>query len=120
MESFKFSYTYDLAFDLVDLSCDGEFTYKQSVKLDEGIYLDFDGDNKPVALELIGASKILGIHRRHLVEPDFKVSVKITDNLIKTEINVAYLIKRRKHNLSIKNQVSNHYSFPSIEVVLTN
>ena len=120
MESFKFSYTYDFAFDLVDLSCDGEFAYKQSVKLDEGIYLDFDGENRPVALELIGASKILGIHRRHLVEPDFKLYIKITDTLIKTEINVGYLIKRRRHELSIKNQASNHYSIPSLEIVLTN
>ena len=31
----------------------------------------------------------------HLVEPDFKLYIKITDTLIKTEINVGYLITRQ-------------------------
>lgn len=120
MKSAEFSYTYDLSFDLIDFSCKKEFAYKRSVKLDEGIYLDFNDKNKPVALEMIGASKIFGIHRKHLIEPDFKIHIKITDTLIKTEINLEYLIKQRKHEVSISNQVSNHESIPAIELILTN
>ena len=120
MKSIKFRYIYDFAFDLVDFACENEFKFKRSVKMAEGIFLDFDERNMPVALELIGSSKILGVHRKNLKDPKFTVHVEITKDLIKTEINVKYSINQRKVDVSVENEIPNDYLMPSIEIIITN
>lgn len=116
----KFRYTYDSAFDLLDFSCDDEFKFKRSVKLDEGIYLDFDDGGRPIALEIIGVSKIFRVLRKHLVEPYLEFHIEITSDLIRTEIKFHYLINQQKRNVSIENEVSNDYMLPPIEMTITN
>ncbi|WP_407415189.1 hypothetical protein [Methanobrevibacter sp.] len=120
MKSLKFRYIYDFAFDLVDFACEREFKFKRSVKMAEGVFLDFDERNMPFALELIGASKILGVHRKHLNNPNFTVHVEITRNLIKTEINLKYSINQRKFDISVENEIPNDYLMSSIEIIITN
>ena len=77
MKSAKFSYIYDFAFDLVDFSCEGEFRFKRSVELGEGMFLDFDENHLPVNLEIVSASKILGVEKEFLVNPDGNVTIII-------------------------------------------
>ena len=120
MKSVKFSYIYDFAFDLVDFSCEGEFRFKRSVELGEGIFLDFDENDLPVSLELIGASKILGVHRKHLNNPKFKVHVMISENSIKTEISMKYLIHQGQFEAKVEKEVSNDWLLDSIEMVMIN
>lgn len=115
----KFRYIYDFAFDLVDFSCQREFKFKRSVKMCEGIFLDFDEKGMPVALEMIGASKILHVHRKHLMEQDIEVHVEVTRELIKTEIKVGYFLTHGKSEVNIKNEIPNEYLMPSVDVVIT-
>ena len=115
----KFRYTYDLAFDLVDFSCDEDFKFKRSVMVDEGIFLDFDENGMPVALEIIGASKIFHVHRKQLLEPDFKVHVEVTRELIKTEIRLTHFIDRRKYEVNVQNEIPNEHLQPAVDVVIT-
>lgn len=120
MKSVKFSYIYDFAFDLVDFSCEREFKFKRSVKLGEGMFLDFDENDLPVSLELIGASKILGVHRKHLNNPKFKVQVAISENSIKTEISVQYSIHQEQFEVKVEKEVSNDWLLDSIEMIIVN
>lgn len=116
----KFCYIYDLAFDLISFYCERDFRFKRSVKMDEGIFLDFDDKGRPVALEMIGASKILSVHRKNILEPDFKLHVEITRDLIKTEIKVKYSINQREFEVNVKNEIPNEYLMHAIDVVITN
>ena len=86
----------------------------------EGIFLDFDENGMPVALEMIGTSKIFHVHRKNLMEPDFEVHVEITKDLIKTEIKVGYVLTYGKSEVNIKNEIPNEYLMPAIDVVITN
>lgn len=120
MKSVKFSYIYDFAFDLIDFACEREFKFKRSVNLGEGMFLDFDEKDMPVALELIGASKILRVHGKHLIDPNLNVHIEITRNLIKIEIKLKYSINQRQFDVNFKNEVSNDWLLPSIEMLIKN
>lgn len=116
----KFSYLYDLSFDLVDFSKEDEFKFKQSVRLDEGIFLDFDDEDNPVSLEMIGASKIFGVHKRQLENSRMELNIKIDMHRIKTEITVSFLTGQSERRVSVSYDVSNYASITSCEMLMTN
>lgn len=48
---------YDESADILGIKATRDFTYHETIELDEGLLLDFDEDNVPTALEIHDASK---------------------------------------------------------------
>ena len=116
----KFHYIYDWSLDLLNFSCVEPFKFKRSIEIDEGIFLDFDENGLPVALELIGASKILHVQSKRLIDSDFKVHIQISKSLTKIEIKVSFSIKLEQLEFAVKKEISNDYLLPALDVVITN
>lgn len=119
MESFKLNYMYDYEYDLVDLTIKNDFKYLKSIEIGNGIILDFDENYCPVAIEMISASKILGIDKQFLLSPDINMSINISDDLIKIEINFTFLVNKLERDISIKQNIANNYGIPSTETLLS-
>lgn len=119
MKSFKLNYIYDYDNDLADITVNNDFRYKKSIELDKGIILDLDENCIPIAIELISASKILCIDKKHLISPDINILIKVNNELIKFEIKFTYFIHEDECDIFIKQNIANNYGIPSIETLLT-
>ncbi|MBQ6511882.1 DUF2283 domain-containing protein [Methanobrevibacter sp.] len=119
MQAFKLNYIYDYEYDLVDLTIKNDFKYLKSIEICKGIILDFDENYCPVAIEMISASKILGIDKKFLVSPDINMSISVNDDLIKLEINFTFVDNKLEQDVSIKQNIANNYGIPSIETLLS-
>ena len=87
MES-KLNYVYDYEYDLMDITVDESFGYDKSIDITNGIILDLDVNGFPAVLEIISASKILGIDKQNLISPNIDLAIIIQwwFNLYWTEI----------------------------------
>lgn len=119
MESFKLDYIYDYEYDLVDLTIKNDFKYLKSIEMCKGIILDFDENYCPVAIEMISASKILGIDKQFLVSPDIDMLIDVSDDSIKIEIKFTFLVNKIERDISFKQNIANIYGIPSIETLLS-
>ena len=115
----KLDYIYDYEYDLVDLTIKNDFKYLKSIEMCKGIILDFDENYCPVAIEMISASKILGIDKQFLVSPDIDMLIDVNDDLIKIEIKFTFLVNKIERDVSFKQNIANSYGIPSIETLLS-
>ena len=68
IKNFEAEYTYDYDLDVVNIEVKQNYSHDKSIDLGFGIFLDFDKNQLPVNLEIVSASKIMGI-----VEPPRRV-----------------------------------------------
>ena len=66
IKEYEAKYAYDDALDIVNISIEEEFKYNGSIELEFGVFLDFDENDLPVNLEIISASKIMNMDKKHL------------------------------------------------------
>jgi uncharacterized protein YuzE len=109
---------YDYKVDAIDIDVIGDYNYKETVELGNGVYLDFDENNIPVALEILSASKILNIDKKNLINPEIHMIITINNDLIRVEVEFIYIIHNKKISESMTNKVANNYNIPSIETTL--
>ena len=119
MEACKLNYIYDYEYDLVDLTIKNDFKYLKSIEISNGIILDFDENYCPVAIEMISASKVLGIDKQFLMSPDINMLITVNKDLIKIEINFTFLVNKIEQDISFKQNIANNYGIPSIETLLS-
>ena len=70
-----------------------------------GVFLDFDENNCPVNLEILSASKRIGIDKKFLINPNGNVSILINSDLI--TLGVYFEIDSEEYHL--------HYADKHIE-----
>lgn len=93
----KYSYSYDFDLDIVNVQVKLEYVYRESIDLDVGVFLDFDENDFPVNLEILSASKRLGIEKELLINPDDNVKIIISSDLIELDVN--FLINDKNYTL---------------------
>jgi uncharacterized protein YuzE len=119
MKSYELKYNYDYNYDLLDMTIKDEFKFKETIEIDNGVYLDFDENNTPVSLEMISASKILGIDKKNLIAPAIEMFITVSDELICVELDFEYLIHNKSIDVSVKRDVANDYNLPKMEATLS-
>jgi len=112
-------YNYDYKYDLIDIHKKGKFNHGKTIELDNGVYLDFDENNVPFALEFISASKILDTEKRNLTSPGINVAILVTDDMIHVEAIFEYKIHEKPADVSIKKDIINDYNIPKMETALS-
>ena len=74
-----------------------------------GVFLDFDENYLQVNLEIVSASKIIGIEKELLLNPEGDVVIVIGNDII--EVDVTF--KFKNENESIQLTALNSYGFPN-------
>jgi uncharacterized protein YuzE len=85
---------YDYQNDSLFLYVSHDNEYKESIELGENIILDFDKHYVPIALEILDASKVLGIEK-FILNKGFKLNMEIGINEV--SISIKALFKVFKH-----------------------
>lgn len=79
-------YTYEYDLDIINIKAKQDYSYKESIDFDVGVFLDFNENNFPVNLEILSASKRLDIEKEFLINPSGTVIIHINADLIELEI----------------------------------
>lgn len=90
-------YSYDHDLDIVNIKVRQDYAYRESIDFDVGVFLDFDIDDCPVNLEILSASKRLGIERDCLINPSVNVAISISADVV--TLDVCFEIDGKKHVL---------------------
>lgn len=105
------NYTYDSRIDVVNIEVKQEYDYEVSLDLEPGVYLHFDDNYFPMGLEIIDASKKMGVNKLFLANPTGNVEIIIDEE----SINVKIVFENMEEN-GIFNLNSNTESFiPNLE-----
>jgi hypothetical protein len=114
-KEYEAEYTYNNDLDIVNIEIDDEYVHEQTIELEFGVFLDFDENYMPVNLEIISASKVIGIEKELLMNPDGKVTIIIGDEVIKVEA----IFKFKNENETIKFKSLNEFGFPNSQTDFT-
>ncbi|WP_409200765.1 hypothetical protein [Methanobrevibacter sp. DSM 116169] len=119
VNTLKATYEYDNKFDIMDIGAEGEFKYKKTIEIDNSVYIDFDENNVPFALEMFNASRIFNIRKQDLHNPKhIDMNITIKDGIIYLKITYIY----ETHNASVIEEVDkkviNDYNISDMETVL--
>lgn len=115
----KLDYAYDYEYDLVDITIDESHKYEKSIDITNGIILDLDENGFPAALEIISASKILGIEKQNLISPNIDMTIIISDELICFELKFNYFVSEHERDVCFKQNLANNYGIPAMETVFS-
>ena len=88
IKEFEAEYTYDYDLDVINIEIKNDYTHGKSIDLAFGVFLDFDENFLPVNLEIVSASKIVGIEKKYLVNPNGHVEIIIGNDIIKVEVQI--------------------------------
>ena len=120
--SFDVEAIYEHHFDTLAIKVIHPYRYKESVELEDGIILDFDEDNVPVALEILNASRVLRVPKYSLNDPMHNMNINMQVRVDETTIILKALFEIRVHNNAQKYEVesftSNNSQIPNLEAEL--
>lgn len=117
--SFLVDYRYDSSADVLAVKVKRDFTYHETVEMDEGVLLDFDVDNVPVSLEILDASKRLNVPKYSLRNIfSFNMNVCVDDDCIKIEVTVGVLIHNKQSDSVLSSLINNYANIPNMETEL--
>lgn len=117
--SYEVEYMYDESADILGIKATRDFTYHETIELDEGLLLDFDEDNVPTALEIHDASKRLNVPKNSLNELIF-FHMKVIVDAKSISINAIFgvLIQNNENKQELESFTSNNYNIPNMEADL--
>jgi uncharacterized protein YuzE len=117
--SYEVEYMYDESADILGIKVTRDYTYHETIELDEGLLLDFDEDNVPTALEIHDASKRLNVPKNSLNELIFfNMKVIVDEKSISINAIFGILIQSRENKQELKSFTSNNYNIPNMEANL--
>ena len=70
IKEFEAEYTYDYDIDVVNIEIKQDYNHEKSIDLAFGVFLDFDNNFLPVNLEIVSTSKIIGVKKDCLINPN--------------------------------------------------
>lgn len=106
---FTMEQDYDYRGDSLLLYVDEEYTHKKSIRLTPDVILDFDDNDVPVALELLNASKILGVKKSALTRPiGLNMHICVGEEVIKLEAEIFVSIHEKQIQLPLVEEIANN------------
>ena len=92
----------DFPFSILDLKSE-DFEYSQTVTVEDGLYIDFDIEGVPIAIEMISAPK-----KFHILEGQF-TSAQIEGKIIITGKSISLVLKILQYNRIYEIETPNIY-----------
>lgn len=86
IKSLDARYDYDSRVDVVNIEVKKEYVYEISLDLEVGVFLHFDKNYFPVGIEIMDASKKIGVDKDFLISPSGSVRIVKKDDFINVEI----------------------------------
>ncbi|WP_406534389.1 DUF2283 domain-containing protein [Methanobrevibacter sp.] len=110
---------YDLSSDILGIKVNHDFSYEETVEMDDGMLLDFDVNNVPVSLEVLDASQRFNLPKESLNNiVCFEMDVFIDEKSISINAKIGVLINNVENNQFFKSHASNYGNFPNASVQL--
>ena len=113
---FAMDQDYDYQNDSLFLYIEDEHEYKESIELGNNIILDFDKYYVPVALEILDASKILGIEK-FILKKGFKLQMQIRINADSISIQATFKVFKHQKliNTPVNATIPNNMNIPDMQ-----
>lgn len=108
-------YKYDLSSDILGIKVNRDFTYDETVEMDDGLLLDFDVDSVPVSLEILDASKRFNLPKEsfnNLV--CFKMDVCVDEKSISIKAVIGVVVGDVENKQNMESFTSNYCKIPNI------
>jgi uncharacterized protein YuzE len=113
---FNMDYDYDYQNDSLFLYITDDYNYKQSLRLDEDIILDFDQNMVPVAMEVLHTSKRFDVDKIHLRNPiGLDMNIEIGEDYIHIKAAFTITIRNKATPLKFNAEGENSINLPSQE-----
>ncbi|MDR3222423.1 MAG: DUF2283 domain-containing protein [Methanobrevibacter sp.] len=118
-DNFEIEKCYDYYSDTLGIRVTNEYNYKESIELKEGLILDFNKDNVPVALEMLDASKLLRIKKSALRNiTNIHMKININSDLIRLDLSVTALLRNKPLSATANSMVINEHNIPIADIEL--
>jgi len=119
-KTLKIESMYDYQHDILGIRVVGGYKYKESVELEEGVMLDFNKDNIPIALEILDASKVLNIPNKQCLSnrKNIQMNISISDEIIKVCLEVVVKIHNKEETMSVNSSTINYINAPTMQTEL--
>lgn len=88
METMEFVKIYDIVMDWSNMALDKDFEYKRTIMLDEGFYMDFDINDRPVAFEMMMTAKRFRMFTDRFSDVENEGMIQITRDTIRFVMEV--------------------------------
>lgn len=112
-------YMYDSKFDVLGIRFGKDYNYSESIEITEGVILDFDTENNPVAIEILDAFKILKVPKFSLNNiKSIRLSIVINEELIKINLMLGVIIHNKRKEETINAFTANVQRMPNIDTEL--
>lgn len=117
--SFAVDYKYDSSADVLAVKVKRDFSYHETIEMDEGILLDFDVDNVPISLEILDASKRFNVPKYSLHNLfSFNMNVCVNDDCIKIDVTIGVSIHNKQKDSVLSSLINNYANIPNMETEL--
>ena len=117
--SYEVECLYDESADILGIKVTRDYTYHETIELDEGLLLDFDKNSIPTALEIHDASKRLNVPPKSLHNLIF-FNMKVIVDTKSISINAIFgvLIHNKENKQELESFTCNNYNIPDMEANL--
>ena len=116
---FESDYKYDNTYDVLAIKVKRPYNYSKTVEMEEGVLLDFDSQNIPVAIEILDASERFNVPKYSLKDLIcFNMNVSINPKSININMKVGVIIHNEEQSHCIDMFTTNFTSIPSLETEL--
>ena len=99
-------YSYDDVADAIFVSMPVDYEYEGVMKVADGVFLEYDVDKKPKAIEIINASRKFEMDKDDLIDFNkLRLEFVVDKNMIDVKVNIE--LKNRKE-ISLNQQIYNN------------
>lgn len=118
-DNFEIERCYDYHSDTLGIRATNEYEYKESIELKEGLILDFSEEDIPVALEILDASKLLGIKKSALRDiTNIRMTININSDLISLDLSISALLRNKPLSATMGGVAVNEHNIPVANIEL--
>lgn len=108
---------YDYVADSLFINVVKKYNYKESVEITDDIILDIDETNRPVALEILDASKVFNLNKIHVKQlKSVNAAIKITEETICINAGFYFLVHQKPIPIPLNEEIPNEEGLPIHEI----
>ncbi len=107
---------YDFVGDSLYINVIRDYKYRESIEITDDVILDIGEDNRPVALEILDASKLFKLEKQYIRQlVGLKANIKITEEIISIKASFSFLVHQKSTPKPLNEQTVNDISLPVFE-----